>query len=341
MQKEILARKLNEVVSLNPKRQNWARVLFVVTLLCTWTAWGQSVPSSGPYHVLTVDGVVLHDTARRKDLPLKIYYPAGTGSFPVIIFSHGALASKDCYSELGRYWASFGYISIHPSHGDSIADSGFRGTLRDAISDPRKWEDRPRDISFIIDSLSEIEELAPQLKSKIDHRHIGVGGHSFGAYTAELIGGTTILFPGTHKPRSFADQRVEAILLLSPEGQDRMGLTSHSWDNFRLPMLLMYGSLDFGPWGELPSWRGEAFQMAPRGNKYEVELDGGRHMWFAASSLRGGVLGGAHNEVFRCTQLETLAFWDAYLKHVPAAKEYLDSDGLKRFSVGAAKFAAK
>jgi hypothetical protein len=120
-----------------------------------------------------------------------------------------------------------------------------------------------------------------------------------------------------------------------------MGLTAHSWDNFRLPMLLMYGSLDFGPWGELPAWRSEPFQMAPRGDKYEVELDGGRHMWFAASSLRGGMQGGIHNEVFRCTQLETLAFWDAYLKHVPGAKKYLDSDGLKKFSIGAAKFAAK
>ena len=275
---------------LSRKNQNRARAIALVgTLLCSWKAWGQSSPSSGPYHVLTVDRIVLHDSARKKDLPLKIYYPDAAGPFPVIIFSHGALASKDCYSELGRYWASFGYVSIHPSHGDSVADSGFRGTLRDAISDPRGWENRPKDISFIIDSLSEIEKLAPQLNGKLDRRHIGVGGHSFGAYTAQLIGGTTILLPSRDGPQSFADRRVKAILLLSPEGEGRMGLTAHSWDNFRLPMLLMYGSRDFGPWGEAPNWRSEAFQRAPRGNKYEVELDGGRHMWFAGSSSRGGV----------------------------------------------------
>ncbi len=331
-------RKLGGIVGSNHKEHNWVRVVFLIGFLfCSWTAWGQYSLSSGPYHVLTVDRIVLHDATRNKDLPLKIYYPDAAGPFPVIIFSHGALASKDCYSELGRYWASFGYVSIHPSHGDSIADSGFRGTLRDAISDPHRWENRPKDISFIIDSLSEIERLAPRLNGKLDHRHIGVGGHSFGAYTTELIGGTTIMLLGRDGPQSFADDRVAAILLLSPEGEGHMGLTARSWNNLRLPMLLMYGSLDFGAWGEAPVWRSEPYRMAPPGNKYEVELAGGRHMGFAGSSRRGGV----QNEVFECTKLETLAFWDSYLKQDKNAKEYLDSNDLKKFSLDFAKFATK
>jgi predicted dienelactone hydrolase len=287
--------------------------------------------------VVTVDRVVLHDTLRNKDLAVKIYYPEGAGPFPVIVFSHGALASKECYSGLGSYWASFGYVSIHPSHDDSIADSGFRGTLQQAISDPHAWENRPKDISFIIDSLPEIERLVPPLSGKLDSRKIGVGGHSFGAYTAELVGGTTIVPPGKdEQQQSFKDPRVEAILVLSPQGEGRMGLTARSWDNLRLPMLLMYGSLDYGAWGEAPVWRSEAYQMAPRGNKYEVELNGGRHMGFAGPST-----GAVQNEVFECTKLETLAFWDAYLKKDKQAKEYLDSNGLKKFSMDFAKFAAK
>jgi len=321
----------------NRSRNTTRAILLIGILFCSWQAWAQYSPSSGPYRVLTVDRIVLHDSARNKDLPLKIYYPDAVGPFPVIIFSHGALASKDCYSELGRYWASFGYVSIHPSHSDSALDSGFQGTVREAISEPRAWENRPKDISFVINSLSNIEKLAPQLSGKLDRRHIGVGGHSFGAYTASLIGGTTILLPGRDGQQSFADKRVSAVLLLSPQGEGRMGLTASSWDNLRLPMLLMYGSLDFGPWGEASAWRSEAFEKAPSGNKYKVELDGGRHMGFAGSSRRGGV----QNEVFQCTKLETLAFWDAYLKKVPSAKEYLDSDGLKTFSADAAKFAAK
>jgi predicted dienelactone hydrolase len=287
--------------------------------------------------VLTVDRIVLHDAARSKDLLLKVYYPDAPGPFPVIVFSHGALASKDCYSALGQYWASFGYVSIHPSHADSVADSGFRGTLHDAISDPQGWQNRAQDISLIIDSLAKIEKLAPQLSGKFDHQRIGVGGHSFGAYTAELIGGVNILLPGKEEPQSFADKRVTAILLMSPQGEGRMGLTAHSWDNLHLPMLLMYGSRDFGPWGEAPVWRSEAFRKAPSGNKYEVELDGGTHMGFAGPSRRGGVQDG----VFQCAKLESLAFWDAYLKQNPVAKNYLKSDGLKKFSVDAATFENK
>jgi predicted dienelactone hydrolase len=164
-----------------------------------------------------------------------------------------------------------------------------------------------------------------------------VGGHSFGAYTAGLIGGTTILPPGKNGPQSFTDKRVAAILLLSPQGEGRMGLTAHSWDNIHLPMLLMYGSLDFGPWGEAPVWRSEAFQRVPAGDKYEVELKGGTHMGFAGPSQRSAI----QNEVFQCARLETLAFWDAYLKQSPKAKEYLTSDGLKKFSADAAEFANK
>src|ERR1700735_3239391 len=89
------------------------KVALCATLLFSLAAWGQETPSSGPYRVLTVDNLTLHDAKRDKQLMVKIYYPDGPGPFPVIIFSHGALASKDCYSELGKFWASFGYISIH------------------------------------------------------------------------------------------------------------------------------------------------------------------------------------------------------------------------------------
>lgn len=318
------------------KQPSWIAIVAVI-LVCLWsrTVWCQYAPTSGPYKALTIENTVLHDPARNKDIPIKIYYPAATGRFPVIIFSHGALASKDSYSALGQYWASYGYVSIHPSHTDSIADCGFRGTLRQAISDPRGWENRPEDVSFIIDSLAHVENFAPQLMGKLDLRNIGVGGHSFGAYTAGLIGGTTILLPGRAGPQSFADKRVSAIVMLSPQGEGIMGLTAHSWDAVRVSMLLMYGSRDFGPFGEAPVWRSEAFAKSPAGNKYEVELEGGTHMGFAG--LPGNA--GHRDEVFQCAQLETLAFWDAYLRQDPKARQYVESHGLWKFGGDIARFA--
>jgi predicted dienelactone hydrolase len=317
------------------KQSSW----IAISALCLWscTVWGQYGTTVGPYKVLTVENIVLHDPARNKDIPVKIYYPATVGRFPVIIFSHGGLASKDSYSGLGQYWASYGYVSIHPSHADSVADSGFRGTLRQALSDPREWENRPEDVSFIIDSLAHVETFAPQLRGKLDLRHIGVGGHSFGAYTAGLIGGTTILLPGRAAPQSFADKRVSAVVLLSPQGEGIMGLSAHSWDSVHVPMLLMYGSRDFGPFGEEPVWRSEAFAKGPAGNKYEVEIEGGTHMGFA-----GLFRDEDHRvQVFQCAKLETLAFWDAYLKQDPKARQYVESHGLQKFSGDLARFANK
>ncbi len=317
-------------------RRRVAVACLLGSLLWSQPAWGQ-YPSSGPYRVATAEHIVLHDAARQTDIPLKIYYPDAGGRFPIIVFSHGALASKDAYSGLGKYWASFGFVSIHPSHADSMADSGFRGTLRQAISDPRAWENRPRDISFILDSLTRIASLAPQLAGKLDLGHIGVAGHSFGAFTAAVIGGTTVQLPGRPGPQSFADRRVAAVVLLSPQGEGCLGLTAGSWDDLRLPMLLMYGSRDFGPFGQPPAWRNEAFVKAPPGDKYDVELEGATHMRFAGSVA---AVGAPPDPLFQCVTLETLAFWNAYLKHDPDARKYL-TQGLKDCSAGAGRFAAK
>jgi predicted dienelactone hydrolase len=329
---------LNGIFVVSRKQPGWIAVLAVIfVFLSSAPVWCEYSPTSGPYKVLTIENIELHDPARNKTISIKIYYPSAVGQFPVIIFSHGALASKDAYSGLGEYWASYGYVSIHLSHADSVADSGFRGTLRQALSNPLAWENRPEDVSFVIDSLAHVENFAPQLVGKLDLHHIGVGGHSFGAYTAALIGGARILLPGTAEPRTFADSRASAIVLLSPQGEGIMGLSAHSWDDVHVPMLLMYGSRDFGPFGEPPVWRSEAFAKGPAGNKYEVELEGATHMGFAG--LRRDK---DHRvQVFQCAQIETLAFWDAYLKQDPKARQYLNSNDLEKFSGDIARFAKK
>jgi predicted dienelactone hydrolase len=295
-------------------------------------------PGTGSYRVLAIEHVVLHDDVRQRNIPIKIYYPDAAGPFPVIVFSHGALASKDSYAGLGKYWASFGYVCVHPSHADSVRDSGFRGDLREALGDPGAWENRPRDISFILDALQHVEGFAPQLAGKLDLGHVGVGGHSFGAYTAALIGGTTIHVPGRQGPQRFADPRAAAVVLLSPQGEGLLGLTADSWDHLRVPALLMYGSRDFGPFGEPPSWRNEAFLKAPPGDKYDVELEGATHMELAGSL---GTAGETPDPIFECVEIETLTFWNAYLKGDRKARHHLISQGPRGCRANAGRFAGK
>src|ERR1051326_564965 len=306
-------------------------------LLISISSFAQTYsPAPGPMHVLTIDYMTLHDSARNKDLPLKIYYPQGAGPFPVIVWSHGLYGSRETYPGLGGYWASHGYVVIHPSHEDSQQDGNRREGLRQALQDPELITSRPQDISFVISSLADIERAQPALRGKLDTARIGVGGHSYGAYTAEAIAGASVTMPGTNKSTSFADKRVKAVVAMSPQGEGEMGLTRQSWSGIHLPVLTMYGSLDFGSQRRTPDWRSQPFTYSAPGDKYDVELKGATHMTFT-----GPRRGASEDRLFQCAKIEALAFWDAFLKSDPAAKKYLDSDALNIFCDGKARIARK
>jgi hypothetical protein len=66
--------------------------------------------------------------------------------------------------------------------------------------------------------------------------------------------------------------------------------------------MTLSGTQDSGLAGEPPSWRLEAFRNMPPGDKYQVLVEGARHLSFA--------VGGRP-----CVVRETIAFWDSYLKH--------------------------
>src|ERR1051326_4483163 len=144
-------------------------------LLVSLTSFAQTYsPAPGPMRVLTIDYMTIHDAQRNRDLPLKIYYPQGAGPFPVIVWSHGLYGSRNTYRGLGEYWASHGYVVIHPSHDDSLQDGTLREGLRQALYDPRLIQGRPQDISFVISSLADLERAQPALKGKLDASRVGV-----------------------------------------------------------------------------------------------------------------------------------------------------------------------
>jgi hypothetical protein len=66
----------------------------------------------------------------------------------------------------------------------------FRGLLG-RIHDPQKIVDRVADLVLILDSFDQLPDAVPGLEGKIDAKHIGVAGHTFGAYAAMLTGGVT------------------------------------------------------------------------------------------------------------------------------------------------------
>ena len=172
------------------------------------------------------------------------------------------------------------------------------------------------------------------LVARIDAERIGIGGHSFGAYTAMLIGGVTVDLGGV-KDRSFRDQRVTCILPISAQGTGQQGLTRASWAGLTIPMMTMTGTRDQGVGGQGFEWKKEPYTFSPPGSKYLVVIDGANHFSF------GGGLGERSSDVTDVVKLTSTLFWDAFLKDSQTAQDYLQSDHLLRDAGGSYTFERK
>jgi predicted dienelactone hydrolase len=318
----------------------------------------------GPFSVETKD-LTINDPTRKKDLNIRLLFPKTGGPFPVIVFSHGAGGSGQNYFQLTEFWASHGYVVIQPTHDDSIA---LRREKGDSIpSSPRElideyrfdydgWRNRTRDISFVIDSFGELQRLVPSLKLRMDTKRIGMGGHSYGAFTTQMIGGALIDIPGRRKQESFRDDRPRALMLLSGQGKNQNGLTESSWTKMDRPMMSMTGTYDNGAMNQVAEWRKDPFTYSPPGDKYHVFIDNAFHMSFTGvladkngarsrlsqRPLMAQLVGQTDQKaVFEYVKIASIAFWDAYLKDDMKAKTYLKTNELVSYSNNSVKIDQK
>ena len=326
------------------------------------------IPDSGTFPVGAIPDATIRDVARNKDLEMSIDYPTRGGPYPVVIFSHGFGGSKNGYVGLAAHWVSNGYVVIRPTHADSGAlrqaldeqkEENPNRTMRERLDaaetvwekqGPADWENRVQDIRSIIDSLASLEERYPELRGRIDREKVSVGGHSYGAFTAMLIGGVR----SSQVSRSLADDRVDAVVAMSPPGtSERLGLTRESFATLTRPALFLTGTEDKGlDESETAEWRREGFENSPAGDKYLAVIQGARHSTFTGRMLppqeelrmpdtmnpydprrldpaqrprRSSSMGDPVRErnLFGIVKITSLAFTDAYLKNEAPAKDYL------------------
>jgi dienelactone hydrolase len=295
----------------------------------------------GTRRVGLVPQVTLHDADRDRDLPIRVTYPVEEGRYPVIVFGHGAVyagANKDLYEPLVEHWVSHGYVVIQPGHPDAATRE--EANARQAGLD---FADRPRDVSFLIDSLDEIAAKAPALAGKMDPARVGAGGHYMGAGQSGLIAGTKMYASGESEPKTFTDERVRAVVLMSPTGLSG-GMHENSWADIAIPMLVMTGSNDISQRTNNPAdWRTHPFRYSSPPDKYLLWVEG-------LNWTYGGIYG-PNGPDYSDRELNpnfvvysrtvTLAFWDAYLKDDAGAETYLRSGRLTAATKGEAKLEYK
>jgi dienelactone hydrolase len=304
--------------------------MFVLILLIAGTANAAYDPTAHKTDFTTFE-TIWHDATRNRDVPAKIYYPTTAPSkLPVIIFSHGLGGSRTGYSYLGKFWASHGYVSVHLTHVGSDTDALMAGgvdnikkNMQIIATTPMNAVDRCKDVSFAIDELTSANESDDKfpLKGKLDLKHIGMAGHSFGGNTTMLISGEM-----TRSGHSFADDRITCAIAMSPP----VATPQDAWDkvyaNVKIPLFVMTGTLDDSPVGETKAAdRRVPYDHVKDIPAYLITYDGGDHMIFSGRRIAGGDR--PKDERFHeliCMGSE--AFWDAYLRDDAAAKSWLKNE---------------
>jgi predicted dienelactone hydrolase len=148
-----------------------------------------------------------------------------SGSFPLIIFSHGFGGTPTQSLQLMEHLASHGFVVVSISHTGNIAGD---------LSSPDPEADRYPDVAFTIDEVGLMNTDAGNLFfGHVDNQNTGVAGHSFGGMTAE--------FMAAGHSGSPADPRVKAIM---PIAASSSALSDPELAGITLPSLLMCGTLD-------------------------------------------------------------------------------------------------
>jgi predicted dienelactone hydrolase len=276
--------------------------------------------------------VTVKDTARKREIPIRVYLPAGEEAAPVVLFSHGLGGSREGSSYLGEHWSARGNVAVflqHPGSDISIwkdkAPADRLGALKKAMN-LENFLLRAKDVSAVLDQLGKWNvEKGHALAGRLDMEKIGMSGHSFGAITTEAVSGQVTLSGRA----TFTDPRIKAAVIFSPSAPT-IGSAKEAFAKVKIPWMLMTGTKDLVPLissADMKSRLG-VYPALPPGGKYEVVLDRAEHSAFTDRPLPSDTEKRNPNHHRVILALST-AFWDAYLRGDAAAKAWLDGDGPK------------
>lgn len=319
-------------VSIAARLRNTFALSILAVLLAACTSMSQADKDwsrPGPFKVRHNTELVFYDLIQERDVQLQVAWPSGKGPYPVVVFSHGAFCYPQQYARVTDFWVSHGYIVIFPDHLDSPNGPKMRPT-----DIPKMLTARSHDMSFMLDSLDDIEARIPELEGRIDHDRAVAAGHSFGGMIAMLKLGLKMESQTDGTLVDMADDRFKAAIVMSGVGEMQPmkslpqvpTMSADAFDGLTQALIASGGTRDEGnvgtgelyPW----EWRMSAYTLAPTGDKYAVVLQDADHYLggLICRSNKGGDDDPVAVEVVRAAQT---AFLDAYVKRDQAALEWL------------------
>jgi len=275
-------------------------------------------------------------------LPLKIYYPkeAAAERYPLIIMSHGLGGTREACMYLGTTWAEQGFVVIAMQHEGSDRDvikNSKRGEQMEALKkaiNTDSYLKRIQDVSATIDQAAKWNrDRSHPLFDKLNMNQVGMCGHSFGAVTTQAVSGQRNALMGDQ----FTDTRIKAAFMMSPSIPKKFGKpdttgAKKAFSKVAIPWLLMTGTEDraiITP-QVTPESRQLVFENLPEGDKYQLVLNGAKHMAFSDRLLFGKKH--PHPAHHRSIQIISTSFYKAHLTNGAEgkkAKDWLQSEAVK------------
>jgi predicted dienelactone hydrolase len=280
-----------------------------------------------------------------------IYLPTGlTVPAPVVIISHGFGDVKESFTFLAEHLASHGYVAIVPEHVGSdlkYREQFLEGRLNTLLS-PMEFVNRPQEISFLIDRLTELSQQSPEWARMLDLEKIGMAGDSLGSSTALAIAGANIKYTRLVQscdrdnlilnfalylecraqylpPQNYDlhDDRVKAVITGHPLGASLYG--PEGIRNIDVPLLMVSGSKDIVSPGVTEQFH--PFIWLETNPKYLALLDVGTHFSSKPGRDAAGffkLIAGEHRDVGSAYyKALAIAFWNVYLREQDEYLPYL------------------
>ena len=189
-----------------------------------------------------------------------------SGSFPVVLFSHGFAGFPEQSVDLTTHLASWGYVVAAPDHVERSL-SGLLGTAAQGV-------ERREDADVLAETLDVVEAEDARddspLHGIVDAEHVAVTGHSAGARAAYRLAGS--------------DDRIDAFIAYSVGTRDDDDPPPVP----DVPGMVMLGTDD----GIIPAESSRTVFEGMATPKYLVELGGAGHLVFSDICLIGGDKGG-------------------------------------------------